>query len=287
MYLARSTKKDLQRGISSLADTADETDQMIPNKNISRFELVPDDYSPGTSGQKRQKIFDYAEEDCKDVVKDIPKHKLKEFQAVVDQIFNANPFDTTPGYVQRGFESAFGFSSLGQGQELRGFHGETTYSINPNWRPPSRRPNRFSIPQLPEPEILVHKSRFSCIQYRDFLDKMTTTGDSQLFDETFTITTLDQSKYDRVSRIGATSADSQTVMTLDVNTELYPCTTGETIHCVLATSLALDGSKDDVRGWRDVGRSGHGGEATLADMFDYVCHGKIYKFEDGEDGQTM
>jgi len=25
----------------------------------------------------------------------------------------------------------------------------------------------------------------------------------------------------------------------------------------------------------------------LADMFDYVCHGKIYKFEDGEDGQSM
>lgn len=116
---------------------------------------------------------------------------------------------------------------------------------------------------------------------------MASTGDSQLFDETFTITTLDNSKYDRVSRIGATSSDSQTVMTLDINTELYPCAVGETIHCVLATSLALDGSKDDGRGWRDVGRTGHGGEATLADMFDYVCHGKIYKFEDGEDGQTM
>lgn len=57
---------------------------------------------------------------------------------------------------------------------------------------------------------------------------------------------------------------------------------------VLASSLALDGSKDDSKGWRDVGRAGHGGEATLADMFDYVCHGKLYKFEDGdESGQTM
>jgi len=116
---------------------------------------------------------------------------------------------------------------------------------------------------------------------------MANTGDSQLFEETFTITTLDQSKYDRVSRIGATSSDSQTVMTLDINSELYPCATGETIHTVLATSLALDGSKDDGKGWRDVGRNGQGGETTLADMFDYVCHGKIYKFEDGEDGQTI
>jgi DNA-directed RNA polymerase I, II, and III subunit RPABC3 len=112
-------------------------------------------------------------------------------------------------------------------------------------------------------------------------------GDSQLFDETFTITSLDNSKYDRVARIGGTSGDSQTVMTLDINTDLYPCAIGEAVHIVLASSLALDGSKDDGRGWRDVGRSGLGGESTLADMFDYVCHGKIYKFEDGEDGQTM
>src|SRR5277367_848920 len=48
-------------------------------------------------------------------------------------------------------------------------------------------------------------------------------GDSQLFHEHFTITTYDQNRYDRVARIGGTSHDSQTVMTLDVNTELYPC----------------------------------------------------------------
>jgi DNA-directed RNA polymerases I, II, and III subunit RPABC3 len=112
-------------------------------------------------------------------------------------------------------------------------------------------------------------------------------GDSHLFDEHFTITKYDQSKYDRVARISGTSLDSQTVMILDVNIELYPCAVAEPLHMVLATSLALDGSKDDGRGWRDVARSGQGGEATLADMFDYVCHGKIYKFEDSEDGQTM
>lgn len=117
---------------------------------------------------------------------------------------------------------------------------------------------------------------------------MATAADSTLFDENFTVTSFDQSKYDRVARIGATSADSQTVMTLDINTELYPLGVGESIHMVLASSLALDGSKDDSKGWRDVGRAGHGGEATLADMFDYVCHGKLYKFEDGdESGQTM
>jgi DNA-directed RNA polymerase I, II, and III subunit RPABC3 len=112
-------------------------------------------------------------------------------------------------------------------------------------------------------------------------------GDSQLFDEHFTITKVDNQKYDRVARISGISHDSLTFMTLDINTELFPSAKGEPLHMVLATSLALDGSKDDGRGWRDVARSGQGGEATLADMFDYVCHGKIYKFEDGEDGQSM
>lgn len=112
-------------------------------------------------------------------------------------------------------------------------------------------------------------------------------ADSQLFDETFTVTSYDQSKYDRVARIGGTSHGSETVMTLDINIELYPLAVGQTINCVLASSLSLDGTKDDGRGWRDVARSGPGGEATLADMFDYVCHGKIYKFEDSADDNMM
>lgn len=111
----------------------------------------------------------------------------------------------------------------------------------------------------------------------------TASGDSQLFDEHFTITAIDSAKYDRVARIAGTSHDGATVMTLDINTDLYPCVIGEAVHMVLASSLALDGSKDDGRGWRDIAT----GEATLADMFDYVCHGKIYKFEDAKDGQTM
>lgn len=108
-------------------------------------------------------------------------------------------------------------------------------------------------------------------------------GDTQLFDEHFTITALNQEKYDRVSRISAISHDQNTILTLDVNTELYPCSVGEPLHMVLASSLALDGTKDDDKGWRHVTN----GDPSLADMFDYVCHGKIYKFEDGDDGEKM
>ncbi|KAI9665488.1 MAG: DNA-directed RNA polymerases I, II, and III subunit RPABC3 [Alyxoria varia] len=136
-------------------------------------------------------------------------------------------------------------------------------------------------------------------------------SETQLYDSHFTITTVDTSKYDRVSRITGTSMDSTTVMTLDINSDLYPVATNESIQLVLASTLSIDGSlnKDMAAGsaggagWRDVagtggqgvksgpgaggrGVNGVNGAAAeqggnLADMFDYVCRGKIYRFEQG------
>ncbi|KAK4193812.1 putative DNA-directed RNA polymerases I, II, and III [Podospora australis] len=111
-------------------------------------------------------------------------------------------------------------------------------------------------------------------------------SDAQLFDEKFTIHKLSDKKYDRVDRVYGTSVDNSIEMSLDVNNELFPCKIGDDLTLVLATSLSLDGSKDDERGWRDVAKAGTA-EATLADMYDYVCYGKIYKFEDAEDGQQI
>ncbi|ETI21397.1 DNA-directed RNA polymerase I, II, and III subunit RPABC3 [Cladophialophora yegresii CBS 114405] len=99
-----------------------------------------------------------------------------------------------------------------------------------------------------------------------------------LFENSFKITDINSAKYDRVSRIKAYSEGSQDILlTLDVNTELYPLNVDDRMTVALAVSLNLDGSKDDGKGWREVGR----GEQTLADEFDYVCHGKIYRFEEG------
>lgn len=109
-------------------------------------------------------------------------------------------------------------------------------------------------------------------------------ADAQLFDERFTITSYDQSKYDRVARVGAASDDGETTFTLDVNIELFPIAIGDHIQMVLASTLSLDGSKDGAKGWTNVQR---GDVSTLADLFDYVCHGKIYKFDDAGDGDKM
>lgn len=113
-------------------------------------------------------------------------------------------------------------------------------------------------------------------------------GDAQLFEGVFKVTEVNQQKYDRVARIWARSDASSDLMdmTLDINIELFPMLEGDVFRAVLATSLSLDGSKDDDKaGWRDATKLG--GPATLADSFDYVCHGKIYKFEDSEDGDNI
>ena len=104
-------------------------------------------------------------------------------------------------------------------------------------------------------------------------------GDTQLYSDTFTLTDINAQKYDRVSRLKGNTENGDTEFTLDVNTELYPCHAGERLSLVIASTLSLDGTKDDSKGWRGVGR----GEQTLADEYDYVCHGKVYRFEEGDD----
>ncbi|KAF2721536.1 RNA polymerase [Polychaeton citri CBS 116435] len=105
--------------------------------------------------------------------------------------------------------------------------------------------------------------------------------DTQLYEDGFTITQVIDGKYDRVMRVHGTSSDNQTSITLDLNSELYPLQTGEQITLLLATTLNLDGTKDEGKGWRE-----KAGETTLADLYDYVCFGKMYRFEAGE-GQNI
>lgn len=108
-------------------------------------------------------------------------------------------------------------------------------------------------------------------------------GDAQLFSDTFTISDINSQKYDRVARLTANNENGDTFLTLDINSEVYPCSIGERLHVLLASTLSLDGSKDDGKGWREVGR----GEQSLADEYDYVCHGKIYRFDEGDEENML
>ncbi|KAL8741390.1 MAG: hypothetical protein Q9190_006002 [Brigantiaea leucoxantha] len=104
-------------------------------------------------------------------------------------------------------------------------------------------------------------------------------GDATLYNDSFTITDINSEKYDRVSRLKGNTDNGDTEFTLDINTDLYTCLVGDHVQLLIASTLSLDGSKDDSKGWRGVGK----GEQTLADDWDYVCHGKIYRFEEGDD----
>ena len=102
------------------------------------------------------------------------------------------------------------------------------------------------------------------------------TGDAVLLSETFSVNSINAEKYDRVSRISCSNPDIK--FHLDIAHDLYPLNPGETIELCLASTLKLDGSSDIEKakqGWRDLDDT-----PTLADGYDYVCYGKIYRFEE-------
>ncbi|KAK1271891.1 hypothetical protein QJS04_geneDACA014114 [Acorus gramineus] len=93
-----------------------------------------------------------------------------------------------------------------------------------------------------------------------------------LFEDIFSLTRMDPDgkRFDKVSRIEAKSEQFEMYMQLDVNTEIYPLHVGDKFTMVLAPTLNLDGTPD-------TGYFTQGGRKTLADKFEYVMHGKLYK----------
>lgn len=99
-----------------------------------------------------------------------------------------------------------------------------------------------------------------------------------LFDDIFHVETVDTARYDRVCRLTAQSVSDKDVhLTLDVNSELFPVTKGGSISLAIAQTLSLDGEvKPPTTGWREA----KPGERSLADDYDYVMYGTVYKFEE-------
>ncbi|GAA94787.1 uncharacterized protein L969DRAFT_97249 [Mixia osmundae IAM 14324] len=99
-----------------------------------------------------------------------------------------------------------------------------------------------------------------------------------LFDDLFTIRELDKGgpKFDRVSRLEAHSDNHDMNVTLDFHNELFPIQDKEKFSLALASDLNVDptGQKDAL----DLSRLPSG---TLADEWEYVMYGKVYKFDEG------
>ena len=82
-----------------------------------------------------------------------------------------------------------------------------------------------------------------------------------------------------VSRIFAQSDNYEMQLTLDVNVELYPMAVGDKFTMVLARSLNSDGVMHDNEGYFDATRQM---KNTLANDYEYVMYGKVYKFDENK-----
>ncbi|TFL06636.1 RNA polymerase [Pterulicium gracile] len=113
-----------------------------------------------------------------------------------------------------------------------------------------------------------------------------------VFEDIFAIEDIDKGgkKFDRVSRFQAHSQNLDMDLTLDYNIELYPLRVGDRVSLVLATSLAKagdgntgDDGDDKDNAWRPDGK----GKRGVEEDYDYVMHGKIYKFDGGTTSEVV
>ncbi|TVU07766.1 hypothetical protein EJB05_41135 [Eragrostis curvula] len=103
----------------------------------------------------------------------------------------------------------------------------------------------------------------------------------RLFEDIFKVVAIDPDgkKFDKVSRIVAKNESFDMYMQLDVATEVYPMKINDKFTMVLTSTLNLDGTQD-------TGYYTQAGRKTLADSYDYVMHGKLYKISEDTQGQN-
>jgi DNA-directed RNA polymerase I, II, and III subunit RPABC3 len=102
------------------------------------------------------------------------------------------------------------------------------------------------------------------------------------------------SSIDIVSRIKATSESADMELILDINSEIYPMHVQDKFTLTLTVSLSLDdinssssagmlngaasvSSESKKESWREMSS-----QRSLADDYDYVMFGKVYKYEERE-----
>ncbi|XVF37621.1 hypothetical protein REPUB_Repub20aG0025300 [Reevesia pubescens] len=76
-------------------------------------------------------------------------------------------------------------------------------------------------------------------------------------------------------------------MHLDVNSEIYPMHVGDKFTMALAHTLNLDGTPDTGYYTPVIFLPGVVGRKSLADKYEYVMHGKLYKISDDGSGKSL
>lgn len=101
----------------------------------------------------------------------------------------------------------------------------------------------------------------------------------------FSVESIDKGRYNKVSRItGQSSSSPEIKITLDINSELFPVKDNDSLTISLASSLGNESSMLTSNGsWRPPKQ----GDRSLADDYDYVMYGTVYKFEESNSTDKM
>uniref|UniRef100_A0A0D6QRE9 DNA-directed RNA polymerases I, II, and III subunit RPABC3 n=1 Tax=Araucaria cunninghamii TaxID=56994 RepID=A0A0D6QRE9_ARACU len=103
-----------------------------------------------------------------------------------------------------------------------------------------------------------------------------------LFEDIFTVSEIDREgkKFDKVSRIEARSEQFDMHLVLDVNIDVYPVSKGDKFTIALSPTLSLDGTPDS-------GYFVQAGRKSLADKYEYVMYGKLYRISEEGSGANV
>uniref|UniRef100_A0A0C9RIV5 TSA: Wollemia nobilis Ref_Wollemi_Transcript_15450_1139 transcribed RNA sequence n=1 Tax=Wollemia nobilis TaxID=56998 RepID=A0A0C9RIV5_9CONI len=103
-----------------------------------------------------------------------------------------------------------------------------------------------------------------------------------LFEDIFTVSEIDREgkKFDKVSRIEARSEQFDMYLVLDVNIDVYPVSKGDKFTIALSPTLSLDGTPDS-------GYFVQAGRKSLADKYEYVMYGKLYRISEEGSGANV
>ena len=86
----------------------------------------------------------------------------------------------------------------------------------------------------------------------------------------------DGKRFDRVSRFRCRSA-FESDLQIDINIDIYKLEIGTKFTLVLAPTLSLDGTPEDPA-------YDQSGKESLADSYEYVMYGKVFKKQDENEG---
>eukprot|EP01129_Flabellula_baltica_P005320 TRINITY_DN1919_c0_g1_i1.p1 TRINITY_DN1919_c0_g1~~TRINITY_DN1919_c0_g1_i1.p1 ORF type:complete len:138 (-),score=15.86 TRINITY_DN1919_c0_g1_i1:27-440(-) len=89
-----------------------------------------------------------------------------------------------------------------------------------------------------------------------------------LFSDNFTVKSVGDKIFDRVSRFSCSSEAYEMEMVIDINTDIYEINVADSFALVLASSLYLNDDEED---------RGH----SLLEEYEYCMHGTIFKRSEG------